>query len=91
MKTEVSQTETVGNSIADNGRCRLRQQDLSAVGRGRYPCRLVHLHSDVITISVLRFSDMQTHPDPQIDALRPRRARQSCLGHGCRLKGLHRT
>ena len=69
VETEVAKTEIVGDSIAYNGRRRLRQQYLAAVGCSRDPCGLVHLHADVVTIPVVRFSNMQTHPDPKIAAL----------------------
>jgi hypothetical protein len=49
---------------ADQLACRLRQQDLSAVTRGRDARGAVHVDSDVSLVRQQRLAGVHTHPHP---------------------------
>src|SRR5680860_1055725 len=48
------------------------QHRLSAVCRGSYPSRPVHVHPDIAVLVSVRLTRMKTHPYPQRNVVGPR-------------------
>ena len=70
MPAEVAQHH-LGTEVGEQRAGRFRDDDLTAVCRGRYPRRAVHVDPDVTVLMPLRFTGMDAHPYTHRNVVRP--------------------